>query len=101
MTNPQTLGEQELHLISLYSHCQLGMSPRRFYSKWSVSYEQLASICSRSTSTVRGWFRRGRNYRHPTPTDLRHLALMDFLLEHYQEIPKELKDVLCPPNRGQ
>jgi len=46
-------------------------------------------------SIVRGWFRRGANYRRPQPADMRHLALMDFLLEHYEEIPEQL--LLSPP----
>ncbi|MEQ9357796.1 MAG: hypothetical protein RIG63_03470 [Coleofasciculus chthonoplastes F3-SA18-01] len=29
--------------------------------------------------------------------DLRHLALMDFVLERYEDIPTELLDWLCPP----
>jgi predicted nucleic acid-binding protein len=32
--------------------------------------------------------------------DLRHLALMDFLLEHYEEIPEQLRNLLCPPDRN-
>ncbi|HEY9901552.1 MAG TPA: hypothetical protein V6D43_03845 [Candidatus Sericytochromatia bacterium] len=55
----------------------------------------IAFICSRSMSTVRGWFRRGGNYRRPRQTDMRHLALMDFLLEHYEDIPPELLNLLC------
>jgi hypothetical protein len=31
---------------------------------------------------MRFWFSRERNYRRPTPNNLRHLALVDFLLEH-------------------
>lgn len=100
MINPRPLLEREQNLIELYSHCQLEMTPRRFYSKWSVSYEQISAICSRSTSTVRQWFRRGRNYRHPTTNDLRHLALMDFLLEHFEEIPSELFNLLCSPKQN-
>ncbi|NEO98718.1 MAG: helix-turn-helix domain-containing protein [Symploca sp. SIO1C4] len=96
MTNHPSLGARELNLISLYSYCQLGMTPQRFYSKWEVTHEQIALICSRSISTVRGWFRRGSSYRRPTPNDLRHLALMDFLLEHFEEIPEELWQLLCP-----
>lgn len=101
MTNPHPLTQQEQNLIALYSRCQLGMTPSQFYSKWSVSYEQIAEICSRSTSTVRRWFARGSNYQRPTPADLRHLALMDFLLEHFEEIPEELRNLLCPPGRSQ
>ncbi len=101
MTNPRPLTQRELDLIAFYSHCQLGMTPRRFYAKWQVNQELIASICSRSTSTVQSWFTRGRSYRRPTPADLRHLALMDFLLEHNNEIPEKLIDLLCSPNRRQ
>jgi hypothetical protein len=38
--------------------------------------------------------------RHPSLNDLRHLALMDFLLEHFEAILEELKNLLCPPNQG-
>lgn len=98
MNKPRQLQTRELNLISLYGYCELGMTPRQFYHKWAVTYEQMALICSRSDSTVRGWFKRGRNKRYPTPNDLRHLALMDFLLEHFEEIPETLWLVLCPPN---
>lgn len=96
MTKPRPLQEQELNLISLYSYCELGMTPKRFYSKWAVTYEQMALICSRSDSTVRRWFKRDQNRRYPTQNDLRHLALMDFLLEHFDEIPQSLWILLCP-----
>jgi hypothetical protein len=98
ISHPQTLTSREQNLIDLYSNCQLGMTPRGFYQKWSVNYEQIARICLRSTSTVQRWFARGGNYRRPTTTDLRHLGLMDFLLEHFEEIPAEVLELLCPPN---
>ncbi|NEP03108.1 MAG: helix-turn-helix domain-containing protein [Symploca sp. SIO2E9] len=90
--------QREQKLIELYSNCQLGMTPQQFYTKWEVTYETIAYICSRSISTVRFWFARGRNHRRPMPTDLRHLALMDFLLEHFEEIPEPLLNLLCSPN---
>lgn len=93
--NPRPLTDRERRLIEHYSYCQLGMTPQRFYSKWQVSQEAIAAICSRSVSTVRCWFRKGRSYRRPTSTDLRHLALMDFLLEHFEQIPEDLRDTLC------
>lgn len=95
-TIPRTLSQRELDIIALYTQCQLGLTPKKFYAKWSVSYDQLAAICSRSTSTVQRWFSRGRNYRRPKPTDLRHLAIMDFLLEHFEEIPVKLINLMCP-----
>lgn len=98
MSNPHPLGAREIYLISLYSHWEFGMTPKEFYTKWEVSYEKIALICARSDSTVRSWFRTGRNQRHPTHNDLRHLALMDFLLEHFEEIPEHLRRLLCLTN---
>jgi|GEM_PF-289322 len=90
----RTLTQREQEIIKLYSYCQLGMTPQRFYAKWAVNQDRIAMICSRSISTVRRWFSRGRNYRRPMSNDLRHLALMDFLLEHFEEIPQELRNLL-------
>ncbi len=73
----------------------------RVLPKWQVNHEVIAFICSCSVSTVRGWFRRGRNYRRPRATDMRYLALMNFILEHYEDIPHELLNLLCPPERNQ
>ncbi|MEW6495014.1 MAG: hypothetical protein AB1589_21220 [Cyanobacteriota bacterium] len=95
-TTPRALTQRELDILALYSQCQLGLTPMKFYAKWSVSYDQLAGICSRSTSTVQRWFSRGRNYRRPQPADLRHLAIMDFLLEHFEEMPAKLINLMCP-----
>ncbi len=99
-THPRPLTRRELNLIQLYSYCQLGMTPMRFYSKWEVTYEQIALICDRSTSTVRRWFLRSSNYQPPHSSDLRHLALMDFLLEYFEKIPSELRNLLCSTNPG-
>jgi hypothetical protein len=101
MTNPRPLTTRELNLIEFYSDCQLGMTPQRFRSKWSATYEQIALICHRSISHVGFWFSRGRNYRRPTPNDLRHLALMDFLLEHFDDIPLVLLNLLCSPHQDE
>ena len=101
MTNPRPLNQRELKMIEFYSGCQLGMTPQRFRSKWALTYEQIALICNRSVSNVRFWFARGRNYRRPSPNDLRHLALMDFLLEHNEDIPPLLLNLLCPPQQDE
>ncbi|GET42478.1 helix-turn-helix domain-containing protein [Microseira wollei] len=92
---PLPLTARQQTLIDFYGYCTLGMTPQQFYAKWQVTHEDMAFICSRSTSTVRRWFKRGVNYRRPKSTDLRHLALMDFLLEQYQDIPPELLNLLC------
>jgi len=101
MKNPCSLEEREQKLVELYSHCQLAMSPRQFYAKWDVNQEAIAQICSRSLSTVRCWFAKGRSYRRPMPSDLRHLALVDFLLENFEEIPEEISQKLCPTKNEQ
>ncbi|MDX2244945.1 MAG: helix-turn-helix domain-containing protein [Leptolyngbyaceae cyanobacterium bins.302] len=98
MTEPRPLQEQELRLIQQYIHCNLKLSPRQFYARWDISYEAIAAICGRSSTTVRRWFSRGSHYRAPSSSDLYHLALVDFLLQHHQEIPVELFDTLCPPH---
>jgi hypothetical protein len=96
-TIPRPLTERERTIIALYCTCKFGMTPQQFYTKWAVTKVEVASICFRSLSTVDRWFTQGRSYRPPTINDLRHLALMDFLLEHIEEIPQALLDVLCPP----
>ena len=97
-SRPRPLSDRERQLIHLYVNCQLGMTHRQFNAKWDVNYEQIAEICDRSVSTVNRWFSRGRNYLPPEKTDKHHLALVDFLLEHYEEIPSELMNQLCPGN---
>lgn len=93
--SPRPLTAHEQQLINQYSYCQLGMTPQAFYAKWQVSQEEMAAICDRSVSTVRRWFHKGRSYRRPSPVDLRHLALMDFLLDHFDQVPVELRNALC------
>jgi predicted transcriptional regulator len=95
--NPRPVTQREQDLIRFYIHCQLGITPKEFYAKWQVSQETLAQICSRSLSTVQRWLSEGSNYRRPTPSDMRHLALLDFLLENFEEIPQELRKKLGFP----
>ncbi|MFP4121922.1 hypothetical protein [Coleofasciculus sp.] len=92
---PRPITQREQYIIDLYCYCELGMTPRQFYAKWDVTYEQLSHICSRSLGTVQCWFNRGQGYRPPQPVDLRHLAILDFLLEHFEELPQSLMDLLC------
>ncbi|NEQ79278.1 MAG: hypothetical protein F6K26_03175 [Moorea sp. SIO2I5] len=92
---PYPIMEREQILIRLYSYCQLGMTPQRFYQKWDVTHEDIALICSCSVHTVNGWFSTSRRCYPPTPGHLRHLAIRDFLLEDFETIPKELLDRLC------
>ncbi len=99
--NPRPLTQREQRLIELYGGCELAMTPQHFYSKWNVSQEAIAFICARSMSTVRCWFKRGKSYRRPMPNDLRHLALMDFLLQHWEDIPEEQKNWLRSTDKGQ
>jgi hypothetical protein len=97
MSKPRPLSQRELNLIELYGYCSFGMSPQAFKSKWSLSNDQIAFICDRSVPTVSLWFSTGRYYRRPTPNDLRHLGMMDFLLEHFEEIPPKIRNLVCSP----
>jgi hypothetical protein len=89
------INQREKYIIDLYSYCELGMTPKQFYAKWDVTYEQLSHICSRSLGTVQCWFNQGKRHYPPQPVDLRHLAIMDFLLDHFEEIPPSLINLLC------
>jgi len=93
--HPRPITQREQYIIDLYCYCELGMTPRQFYAKWDVTYEQLSHICSRSLGMVQCWFNRGEGYYRPQPVDLRHLAIVDFLLEHFEELPPSLIDLLC------
>lgn len=95
MSHPRPLGERELSLINLYAYWELELEPRTFYAKWEVTYEQIALICARSPATVRHWFQIGKNYRPASACDKRHLALMDFILEDFEEVSAELLNRLC------
>lgn len=92
---PRPITDREQRIIQLYANCELGMTPQQFYALWDVPQFTIALICSRSVSTVRRWFAIGNKHRHPQQQDLRHLALMNFLLEHFEAIPPELRQHLC------
>jgi len=89
------LGQREQTLLSLYLNCQFGMSPIAFYAKWNITHAQMAKICGCSESTVDRWFLQGRSFRQPEPIYLRRLAEVNFLWEHYDEIPDALRRHLC------
>ena len=93
------IGERERTLIHLYAYWEMELDPKSFYIKWGVTYEQIALICSRSPSTVGNWFQSGRYRSSPNACDKRHLALMDFLLEHFEKITPALLNHLCLRNR--
>ncbi len=96
--SPRSLAEHERKLIQAYSYCQLQMTPQQFRIKWEVTYQDLSLICDCSVATVGFWFSRKKNRRRPTQNDMRHLALVDFLLENFDNIPVELINLLCPFN---
>jgi hypothetical protein len=93
---PQPLSERQKNLIRAYSYSQFQMTPQEFVSKWEVNYEEVSLICNRSISTVSFWFSYGVNQRQPNRNDMRHLALVDFILENFEKIPLELINLLCP-----
>ena len=95
---PQPLNQRQKDLIRAYSYSQFQMTPEEFLSKWELNYEELSLICDRSAPTVGFWFCHSANKRQPNRNDMRHLALVDFLLENFEKIPPELMNLLCPPD---
>jgi hypothetical protein len=99
--NLKPLGHREQALLNLYCTCQLEMSPADFYAKWSVTHAQIAQICGCSISTVDRWFQQGKSQQQPEPIYLRRLAEMNFLWEHYEQLPPALRLQLCSRDRHQ
>ena len=93
---PKPLSQRQRDLIKAYSYSQMQMTPQEFVSKWDVNYEEVSLICNSSISTVGFWFSYSVNQRQPTRNDMRHLALVDFILNNFQEIPREFMNLLCP-----
>lgn len=69
------------------------MTPQEFYAKWPVTQEDIASICRKSESTVSRWLSVS-NPRQPRFNDQYHLGLINFLLEYYDQIPADLREIL-------
>lgn len=89
----RSLNLREQKIILLYSSCELIMTPQEFYAKWPVTYGHLSLVCRKAESTVGKWFSTA-SQRKPGFNDLHHLGLVDFLLEYYEQIPEELKEVI-------
>ncbi|MBD3886867.1 helix-turn-helix domain-containing protein [Phormidium tenue FACHB-886] len=95
------LGRFELELYRRFANCQFGMSPQAFRRKYQVSNLQIARISRVSQATVERWFSQGSHHSRPSRTQIFLLGLMDFLWEHYDEIPQDLQDIVCPPDRSE
>ena len=95
----RNLSNREYTLLTLYSNCQLAITPADFYAKWNVTHAQMAQICGCSESTVDRWFQQGRSSQPPAPIYLRRLAEIDFLWEYYEQIPSDLRQQLCRGDR--
>lgn len=95
MRNPRRLGQRELRLIELFANCRAEMTPGEFYSKWGVTYAQIAQLCRCDIATVSRWFGRGRNFHPPRHYHKWYLTLADVFLESYEDIPETLLNRLC------
>ncbi|MEW5858748.1 MAG: helix-turn-helix domain-containing protein [Cyanobacteriota bacterium] len=93
---PQPLTERQRQIIQSYAYSPMQMTPQDFLCKWALTYEEISLICDRAPGTVNSWFSPQKKHR-PTRNDLRHLALVNFLLENFESIPIELRNLLCPP----
>lgn len=101
MMSQKELGTRERTLLNFYTNCQFGITPAQFYAKWNVTHVLMARICGCSESTVDRWFQQGKGVRLPEPIYLRRLAEIDFLWEHYEQIPSDLRRQVCGGDRHQ
>ncbi|NJL22794.1 MAG: helix-turn-helix domain-containing protein [Leptolyngbyaceae cyanobacterium SM1_3_5] len=100
MAARRPLARREIDLYRLFSNCRYGMTPQALRRKYLVSNLQIARIARVSEPTVERWFSSGANRSHPNATQLLMLGLMDLLWEHYEEIPTDLRELVCPPPNG-
>ncbi len=101
---PRELGVREREILAAYLNCQhqFLISPRDFYTKWAVPQKTLAPICLCSQVTVARWFATGKNFREAELVYQQRLAQVDFLWEHFDELPKKWRRLFCrPPQRQQ
>lgn len=91
------LGDVERSLFRLYVNCQLpGISPEQLYQEYDFNYEQLAMIAGCSIPTMTRWMTQNRQPHALKEVYSRRLGEFYFLLHHYQEIPPDIWDVICP-----
>lgn len=95
--NQRPLGEVERLLFRLYVNCQLsGINPHQLYQEYDFNYEQLAMIAGCSIPTMTRWMRQNREPRALKEIYTRRLGEFYFLLHHYQQIPPEVWEIVCP-----
>lgn len=92
---PRRLGQREIDLIHKLAQCELEMTPRQFEAKWDVDRSQIAALCHCSLGNVKRWFKTGSDYSPPTRYHRRYLALSDVFLEHFENLPPEIQQLIC------
>ena len=92
---PRRLGQREIDLIEQLAQCELEMTPRQFEAKWDVDRSQIAALCHCSLGNVKRWFKTGADYSPPTKYHRRYLALADLFLEHFENLPPEIQQLIC------
>ena len=95
MSNPQPLSLIQERRLRAFIYAQPALTLIQFLSKWQVSQEFVAELCRCDVRTVKRWRRQGRNYEAPQHYQW-YLALADLILEHFDDLPEALKNLLCP-----
>lgn len=84
-------------LFRLYVNCQLeGVHPFQLYQEYDFNYEQLAMVAGCNLPTLTRWMNHHQEPRSLKDVYTRRLGEFYFLLKHYEQIPIELWDVVCP-----
>ncbi len=96
-SRPRLPGSIERALFRLYVNCQVGLShPRELQQAYAFTYEELALIAGCGLRTMERWMSPNREPRILKEVYLRRLGEFYFLLNHYQQIPPELWELVCP-----
>jgi len=94
---PRDLTQSEQLLFQLYVDCSFALKhPRQLYTEYNLTYAELASVAGCTVRTMERWMNREEAPKFTKHIYLRRLGEFYFLLHHYQRIPPEVWDDLCP-----
>jgi hypothetical protein len=94
---PHPFGLPERTLFQIYVNCALALDhPRQLYNEYALTYEELAYIAGCTTRTIERWMSQDDEPKLLKGVYLRRLGEFYFLLRHYQLIPSDVWNALCP-----
>lgn len=96
-SEPFPFGPPERTLFRIYVNCALALEhPRQLYNEYALTYEELAYIAGCTTRTIERWMSQDQEPKLLKGIYLRRLGEFYFLLRHYQLLPSDVWNVVCP-----